>query len=231
MKIWAEPFNKTPVTIIPLTNHMSDRKFSFILLVLLVLGLAPKMTWADSPLTSTPFYKAYFETEKMVRYAKDNPILDKKIAKFLMKESNPLHLKAAVINAMGWDVDGKNNAEILLAYLVEKRKIGNDEQEFEKLTPHDLFCMGYTMALDNYFDVEDAASVLALAGAKMPGNFTAQFIHALVMAQIAMDVDWCDVWKLVSSVEQNKTLKREMLPAAIAIVMEYIGLYRDDCTK
>ena len=167
----------------------------------------------------------------MVEYAREHPTLDKKIAKFLMKESAPLHHKAAVINAMGWNSNGKNNAELLLDHLVKKRKIGDNEKDFEKLTAQDLFCMGYCMAMDNYFDVEDAASVLAIASSRLNNNFTVRFIHALVMAQIAFDVDWCDVWKLVSEVEQNKSLERDMKPTAINIVMEYISLYRDSCDK
>lgn len=198
------------------------------LLPLLALLFLPLITWADSPLTSTPFHQAYAGV-KIVSYAADHPVLDKKIAKYLLKEKNPIHRKAAVINAMGWDSEGKNNAELLLEYLVKARGISDEEKDFEKLTPSDLFCMGYLMAMDNYFNVEDAASVLAIAGSQMPNNFTVQFIHSLVMAQIAMDVDWCDVWKLVAAVERNKNLVREMPQEAVDIVMEYISLYKNEC--
>ena len=209
---------------------MTHRNKLLLFFPIWALLLLPQWSYADSPLTSTPFHQAY-DGVKMVEYAREHPTLDKKIAKFLMKESAALHHKAAVINAMGWNSQGKDNAELLLDHLVKKRKIGNDEKDFEKLTAHDLFCMGYCMAMDNYFDVEDAASVLALASSKMPNNFTARFIHALVMAQIAFDVDWCDVWKLVSEVEQDGSLKRSMKPTAINIVMEYISLYRESCNK
>ena len=209
---------------------MTHRNKPFLIFPLLLLLLLPHWSVADSPLTSTPFHQAY-DGVKMVEYAREHPTLDKKIAKFLMKGNAPLHHKAAVINAMGWNSNGKDNAELLLDFLVKKRKIGNDEEDFEKLTAHDLFCMGYCMAMDDYFDVEDAASVLAIASNRMPDNFTARFIHALVMAQIAFNVDWCDVWKLVSEVEQNQTLDRGMKPTAINIVMEYISLYRDSCNK
>lgn len=197
-------------------------------LPLLLLMLLPFFGKADSPLTSTPFHEAY-AAEKMVAYALEHPVIDKKIAKFLMKSNQPLALKAAVINAMGWDTEGKNNAELLLTYLVKKRKIESDDKDFSKLTAHDLFCMGYCMALDNYFEVEAAAEVLALAASKMPKSFTAQLIHSLVLAQMAMDQDWCMVYNLVTQVAQNSTLKRDMSEGAVSIVMDYIELYKENC--
>lgn len=200
---------------------------SLFLLVSFLL-VFPFANQADSPLTSTPFHTAY-SSIKIVQYASEHPVLDKKIAKYLIKDKNPLHIKAAVINAMGWDFDGKQNAELLLEYLARARGIDGQNKDFSKLNPTDLFCMGYCMAMDNYFEVDDAASILALAGTKMPNNFTVHFIHSLVIAQIAMEVDFCDVWRLVAEVEENKTLERSMMPEAIAIVMDYIGLYKEEC--
>ena len=196
--------------------------------LLLMCMLAPRQALkADSPLTSTPFYKAYTDL-KMVAYAKESGIVDKKIAKFLSKSKVPLHEKAAVINALGWDFDGKKNAELYLAYLSDKRgmEIGND---VFVLPPSDLFCVGYLTALDNYFDVRYAQEILQSAERQMPQNFTVAFIHALVKAQIAMDSDWCEVYQVVYAVESNSNLKPSMRRSAIKIVMEYIELYKDEC--
>jgi len=197
-------------------------------LPLFLLFILPFVGKADSPLTSTPFFEAY-RTETIVGYAMDHPVLDKKIAKFLMKPNKPLALKAAVINSMGWDPDGKNNAEILLGFLVDKRKITSEAKDFTKLTAHDLFCMGYCMAMDDYFNVEAAAEVLAKAGAKMPHSLTAQLIHALVMAQMAMDQDFCMVYTLVSQVVDNQALNRDLNAEAVRLIMDYINLYQENC--
>ncbi len=201
-------------------------RWPHIVVLFLLIGFSAPALQADSPLTSTPFHRAYMDL-KVVSYAKEQGVVDKKIAKFLMKDK-PLHQKAAVINALGWSMDGKNNAELFLEFLKVKRKLVQ-ESDFANLTGPDLFCMGYMMALDNYFDVGEAFQVLSIAQTKMPENFTANFVLSLVEAQIMMDSDWCKVWQVVHKVEQNKSLERSMLPAAVKIVMEYIQLYQSEC--
>lgn len=197
-----------------------------LLIVLFLSGIG--VAKADSPLTSTPFHNAY-ENVKIVNYALVKGRVDKKIAKFLMKKKNSIAIKAAVINAMGWDTEGKKNAEKFLEFLVIKRKISSEDKSFDKLTPQDLFCMGYMMAMDDYHDVVAGEQILRIACEKMPQSFTVAFIHALVESQINMDFGWCKVWEVVYKVEQNKSLVREMSSEAIGIVMEYIDLYKEDC--
>ena len=194
----------------------------------LFLFLLPHISHADSPLTSTPFHEAFLDM-KIVRYAKEKGVMDKKIAKCLLSKRKSVGLKAAVINALGWDIDGKKNAEIFLGFLTAKRGITADNREWDALNASDLMCMGYLMAMDNYFDCEAAEKVLFMAREKDPGSFTIAFMHSLVLAQVLFDSDWCLVWQAVNEVYVDKNLVREMHPPAIKIVMDYIELYKEEC--
>ena len=86
-------------------------------LLLLSLCLATGAQ-ADSPLTSTEFFRAYLDV-KEVKYASENT-LDDKLLKFLASaKANPVH-KLAVINALSWGkTDYVNTFE---AFLLKKRK-------------------------------------------------------------------------------------------------------------
>ena len=73
---------------------------------------------ADSPLTSTPFYKACMDVG-IVAYAKSEG-LQTKVLKFLCKKkADPMH-KFAAINALEWG--NKSNIGMFEEYLLEKNK-------------------------------------------------------------------------------------------------------------
>lgn len=74
--------------------------------VLVMMISATQICFADSPLTSTEFYKAYLDVP-IVKAAADNPKkLSEEAKTYLFDEGNPLDVKIALINAVGWDVDG-----------------------------------------------------------------------------------------------------------------------------
>lgn len=196
-------------------------------LLFLLIFIAPRLQ-ADSPLTSTPFHEAYLDL-KIVSHAKETGVVDKKIAKYLLNRKKPIALKAAVVNALGWDFNGKQNAELFLGYLADKRGITAENQNWDLLTAHDLMCIGYMMALDNYFDCEAAEKVLLMARGKEPKNHTIALVHALVLAQVLFDSDWCLSWRAVSDVDKDPDLQIELREEAMQIVMSYMILYKDEC--
>lgn len=166
---------------------------------------------------------------KMVRYAKERGVVDKKIAKFLMHKKKSADQKAAVINALGWDIDGKKNADIFLEFLTKKRCISSENPDWDLLNAHDLMCMGYLMAMDNYFDCEAAEKVLLAAREKAGNSYTIALVHSLVLAQVLFDTDWCLVWRAVEDVEKDESLVQEMNEEAVGIVFEYMSLYEGEC--
>ena len=79
-----------------------------LLIALLFLGFSEAR--ADSPLTSTTFSTAY-EQEDIIVVAKaaksriTGPLLN-----YLVDASNPIEMKMAVINQLGWNFKGQKNA-------------------------------------------------------------------------------------------------------------------------
>lgn len=201
-------------------------KCSLFLLTLGLLSFQPLK--ADSPITSTPFWEAYADVE-MVAYAHETGVIDKDIAKFLMSKKTTIQYKAAVVNALGWDFEGKGNAPIYLSYLVQKRKANAEDPDFYSWSAHDLLVYGYLLVMDNYFQPQPAIDVLAIAAEKAPMNYTIRIIHALTQAQKHLDGDWCKVWKVIDDVNRINGTKERLRNAAKKVIMDYIVNYRESC--
>jgi len=184
--------------------------------------------YADSPITSTDFYTAYKDIE-MVNKAAKLDVITPEIAEFLSSPKNPVDVKAAVINALSWDINGKNNAVLYLAYLEKKYNNDIDTLTLEPLTADEVFCLGYLLAMDDYFFVGEALDLLLIAWELNDTSFTVSIILALVEAQEAMDYDWCEVWMLTEDVLLDESLKKDMRDEAITIIVDYMSLYKDEC--
>lgn len=206
------------------------QKRRIVIAVQLVLFILLGILYADSPITSTPFYTAYNDIE-MVRRAEKSGVLTLSIAQFFSSSSNPIDVKAAVINALSWDIDGKNNSGLYFDFLVETHKEEIDSVTLEPLSADEVFCLGYLMAMDNYFYVEEALEVLFVAWDMNDVSFTVSMIFAIVEAQEAMDYDWCEVWLLTQDVLLDETLKKDMRDEAIEIIVDYMSLYEEDCEE
>jgi len=77
---------------------------------------------ADSPITSTDFYKAYLHIPE-VEEANKVGVLSDKIAQYLLDSENSLDKKAAVINALSWDFDRKINAYLFKRHLKQNTRL------------------------------------------------------------------------------------------------------------
>lgn len=195
---------------------------------------------ADSPLTSTDFYKAY-ESHRMVAVAKQGTLTDA-IAGFLSDAGSPIDVKSAVVNALGWNIEGKNNAALYFKYLTRSKKVSSEKLSLKELTADETFCLGYLLALDDYFTLKPLnkkgsaleqmtpEELLQEAVKRNPGSFTVRVVQALVTAQKKMDSDWCDVWKSLEAVESSE-VKIDMKFQAFKIILDYMLLYEDDCKK
>ena len=198
----------------------------------LVFGLLiNQKIFADSPLTSTPFAEAYKDLEIIQKASKSNGDITVDLMDYLYEKSNPIDVKIALINEIansGWRIEfkEKNNAEIFLAYLEQKESgfslNGNPNSEI-------LISYAYLKALDNYFDVAAATQWADLAKYGNEKSYTINIVWALIHAQQAMDSDWCEVYTLAHRVRENKDLVQDMKEGAIAIIFEYMDLYKDNC--
>ncbi len=151
------------------------------------------------------------------------------IAEFLTSPEKPIDVKAAVINALSWRFDGKNNAELYAYYLALLYHVSVAELDTEFLSVDEIFCMGYLTAMDDYFHPEKALPILEEAHKVIKESFTVSIILALTRGQKAMDYDWCEVWRLTEEVLKNKELRQDLRPEAIKMIMDYMILYKEYC--
>ncbi|WP_228015102.1 hypothetical protein [Synechocystis salina] len=110
---------------------------SFGLAGLSILALDPLPSRADSPLTSTDLAGAYSDLAA-VEWARQYRLMSPLIVDFLLGD-RPLGEKAAVINALGWNIDGTNNAEQFLVALARKNEKAPTHLDLGDLTPEDYF--------------------------------------------------------------------------------------------
>ena len=99
----------------------------FFILSLTFLTVLPG--FADSPLTSTDFYRAYLDVP-IVKKAADQPNkLTPEMMDYLYNDENPLDIRIALINAIGWNFDGLPNFNEYFDYCYNKI----EEEAFKEL--------------------------------------------------------------------------------------------------
>ena len=195
-------------------------------IVVLIIGLLSSQSlFADSPLTSTNFSKAYKDSEIIQLASKTEGKLTIELMDYLSNNKNPIELKIALINELGWRFGGKNNSTIFYNYLKEKSKL----EDINEADANILICYAYLKALDNYFDVEDAIIYAKKAKSKNEKSYTINIICALIEAQKAMDSDWCEVYNLTNNVRINNTLNQDMKKDSISIIFDYMDIYKYNC--
>lgn len=193
------------------------------LIPFLFLVLVFSTARADSPLTSTPIANAYTDLDIVVKAQKKGK-MTMEFAKFLHDDGNSIDEKAALINAIGWSIDGKANAELYAKYIYSKKL---DELILSELSGDDLFCLGYLHALDDYFNPKKSLPYFEEAEKKLNTSLTVSLIHTLAKAQDIMDKgDWCKIWDMTYKKLNDKSLYRDLRESAIKIIKDYMILYK-----
>jgi len=184
--------------------------------------------WADSPLTSSDIYKAYINNP-MVKKTPLMGVLNLDLMAYLSDPAAPLEVKVAVINKLGWDTNGKNNASLFLNYLKELRGYHTEVDFTDNCSSAELLCYAYLKAMDDYFDVKKALIIATKASEIEPKSFSVNFITQLIQAQDIFLEDGCKAYQAVAKVNNNKELLFDMKQEAIEIVFEYMNLYKKYC--
>lgn len=205
-------------------NIFSMKKFLISLLTIFFFSLP---SYADSPLTSTDFYQSY-EEYPIVRKAKKEEKMTLEFAEFLSSKDNPIDVKVALINALGWKFEGKYNTTLYSYHLSLIHGMRASEFELDKLTPDELLTLGYIKALDNYFETQDAERILLKAVSKNPESLTYNLILAITKAQNVNVEAWGLRWKLFENVINNPNFKKDIRQMAIQQMKDYMILYKDD---
>lgn len=186
--------------------------------------------WADSPLTSTHFADAYSDhpmvqmADEMMQHDMPTTLLN-----FLANKNEPVDVRLAVINKIGWNFDGTTVGAQLGEYLMGRYKAKNEKKLVKKLDAGTLAVYAYAKAMSNYFDVK-AASELGHQAVKKNKNksFSVAMASALIDAQVYLDSDWGMVHKVVADVLHDGSLHLDMRQEAIDNIMEYINLYQGE---
>jgi hypothetical protein len=194
-----------------------------------VAALIPAAAFADSPVTSTDFHRAYADSGH-VKEAIGEKTLTPELAELLARGDIAIDEKAAIINALGWE-SGSAHVDAFKKHLASRYDRSRAERGIDLVSGEEAFVLGYLMLLGDYFHPEEALPYLAYARARLPKSFTVAIIHALAEAQAVMDKNWCKVWRGAERVLDDRKLVRDMRPAAVEIIREYMALYQDSCTS
>jgi hypothetical protein len=157
------------------------------------------------------------------------------IIEYIYADTNPLEIKLAIINAIGWKVRGLTNSQKFFKFVMNKKKyksdFGGDYTAFNwNATADELICYAYMKALDNYFDVSDAFSVASLALNKNPNSFAVNMIYNLIKAQgITAYGESCYASKTFSTLRNNPKLEMDIKNEAIPFIFEYMDYIGKDC--
>ncbi len=197
-----------------------------IALALSLVGLLAVCAAADSPITSTPFASSY-EDYGIVRDALESGVMTEEIAEYLADEENPLDVKAAVVNGLGWDVEGKANAALFVEMCFPGAQGAPDPAD---LKGSEAFVVGYLTVMDDYNAPENALPYLERASEELPESFTVAMVHALTAAQagFAEVDDWPNLWAMVESVIDDESLNGDMRLGALRVIVEYMSLYGEE---
>ena len=97
----------------------------------------------------------------------------------------------------------------------------------ERISPSDLFCLGYLTILDDYFEPSYGLLLLELALEFLEESMVASIITALARAQdLVMGEDSYELWPVIEEVITDQSLQRDFRPQAMEIIIEYMSLYR-----
>ena len=104
------------------------------LFAVLALVFMCTAAWADSPLTSTHFADAYSD-HPMVQMASEEMQgdLPTTLLNFLASKNEPVDVRLAVINKLGWNFDGTSMGAQLGEYLMGRYKVKNEAKLAKKL--------------------------------------------------------------------------------------------------
>ena len=91
---------------------------------------------ADSPLTSTDFHQAYADEPIVAQIVQGRTPSDETWA-YLAAPDNPVAVKMAIINKIGWAFEGKNSYQLFLSYL-KRQGICKREKDLYQKRPGDL---------------------------------------------------------------------------------------------
>ena len=212
----------------------------FLLFALLVSAV--QLSFADSALTDTEFYKAYLDIP-IVKAAAERPHPLPEAAKaYLFDEANPLDVKLALINAVGWEFEGLTAYKDYLNYCIQhfpKSKYGlapgkrvTIQDIYKNASCEQMAALVYLYAMNYYSDTESVYGLMENA-MQTPLTNKQSFMlpMGLVVAHTASAMnDLGNIYPAINYYVNSPEIK-DMRPKAIEIVMAYANRYRSYANK
>ena len=204
-------------------------------LLFLLFTFSINTVFADSPLTSTDFYKAYMNVPMVQEASLSKGRITNEMMKYIDDDANPLEVKLAIINAIGWEHKGIMISKMYFIFVMSKKKyitdFGGEYSAFKwNATRDELICYSYMKALDNYFDVVDAFEMAGEAVRKYPDSFAVNMIYNLIKSQgLTAFGEYCYSSKLFLTLKDNPKLKMDMRKESLSYVFEYMEEIGKDC--
>jgi hypothetical protein len=206
-------------------------KSNILFLVVVTLLVHCLSSFADSPLTSTDFSKAYSDEKMVILASEKHGLLTDALTAYLASDENPVGIKMAIINQLGWEQENRDNALTFLNYLIKFRGYMDKADFRNRGKDFELLCYAYMKSMDNYFEVDEAIEYAGLANAKNKTSYTFSIINALIKAQKKSGImgAWCDVYNLTNLIREDKSLTLDLNAKAIELIFEYMDGYKDYC--
>jgi hypothetical protein len=185
-------------------------------------------TFADSPLTSTPFYLGYMDIPLIRKADKSNGIITEEQLHFLTEKHKPIAVKLALINSLRSKFEGKSNAPAYIKFLFERKPQLNYKNFINKASSEELICYAYLKALDNYFDVKSATIFAKQAMRKAPTSYSIHLIGTLISVQVYLSQrESYKIYTTMNQVRSNTKLKIDLRKKSIKAIFDYIESYKE----
>lgn len=167
--------------------------------------------FADSPLTSVTFWQVYKNDPIVNKAAQSKNRLNKELSAYLVQE-NPLCIKLAVINALGWKRKGQHNSDFFLKYILKKFNLKKIDELNNAKKSDILVCFAYMKAMDNYFDVSEAYKMIKYLKERYEFDPFYGFAYSLIATQNILnnDLGFCNIYNEAKNFQPgNQNLKHQ----------------------
>lgn len=187
-------------------------------------------SYADSPLTSIDFWTIHTE-DFTVQNAFRNQKMDKSTIDFILDENNSLEIRLSVINAIGWKFKSNSkNSSALLKSILKKYKVNSIETLFDVNHIDILTCYTYSLALDNYKNVDNIIQLSNRVSNLDPNNFYSKYIFTLIKSQkYSLSFQWCNVNLVFKELRKAEYFNSKYGKRLFDKTFEYINIYEKYC--
>lgn len=201
-----------------------------ICLIGLLIVSSLSVSLADSPLTSTEFWRIYQVYGDEDSYFPLYKVYDEagwgdEVMSILCSSDVSIEQRLCLVNYCSWNFEGQSHYADLVRYSCKKDGVANEQQLLRKMSGEMLIVFAYVKALDDYFEVSEAKRLAEEAVKRSPKSRAVAMIAALIKAQDAMSSDWGEIYRVCHAVETNTSLDNDFCDAAVWAIMEYINGY------